>query len=1196
MALQHLRSGTANKRPLPTAMSDGQLAVNTNLASPGLFFKDGNGDLVKVGPVHIGTTAPNASPASTAATALVANTIYKILTVGTSDFTTVGASSNAVGVVFTASGTTTGTGTVSGEQGNEKGEQWLDTTGGTYVLKIYDGTAWRSESGTFVDASGDTMTGDLLFNNANIVFEGSAADDHETTLTVANPTADRTITLPNTTGTVITTGDTGSITSTMITDGTIVNADINASAEIAVSKLANGTARQLLQTDSGGSGVEFTSNVDVPGTLDVTSAATLDSTLTVSGNVVIGTANAESKLWLKNGSSSGSGNGAELNFGNTEGTGSIKYNDVSSKSMLFYVDGYEIMRLQDINTTAGSTNIEHRIGIGTSSPQSMLDVEDGAQFVERSTVGNNDPRIKLEKVVTDGTITGKITTDNLVSHDDILWTKADDSNVSGRIGNAPDIHNAGTDGDLAIQSEAGNIAFVTSSGGGAEQMRIDSSGRLLLGTTTEGEATADNLTIADSGHCGITLRSGTSSVGTIFFSDGTSGSAEYQGYVQYDHSANYLKWATAGTERMRIDSSGRVGIGITSPQTRFHSSGTTNGAQATFGITSSGLKISTFQKTGNDAGVILDAQESTNGTLAFNTRGSERMRIDSSGNVGIGTTGPSQSLTLRGEQFIETNSTAADSGNGIYWQSTTSGWTTSSAHAAIYGKRVDGSNGYLRFDTRSSGTTAERMRIDSSGNVGIGVSSLSSGDGNLTVLADGTGAGTANTRLFMTGYEGTSGNAAGLWFGARNNENTGVIGSRTASGNIAFETYSGGWGERMRIDSAGRVGIGKTNPNTTFEIYEATNPYIYLQNSTTGTGASDGFSLIEFGLDTYINNREAGNMIFLNNGSERLRIDSSGNVGIGVSSLSSSSRLTLLESAGNGQTLEIKGANTGGVGSQPGIKFTASTGDNIGGIFGDTNSDAVVLQSGGTERMRIDSSGATTFIKTVNNTAELLFGYGSSSGIYAGIGGQNHFNTNQLCDLLFYTNGSTGSRSPSERMRIDSSGNVLIGKSSASTSAGTGVQLITGSTASVDVVTNTASNIGVNHIYNLNATRNGYRYYVGIDGGIYNFSGNNVNLSDEREKKNIVDMDSTWSELKQWTLRQFHFNEQDNSEDKCYGVIAQQIETISPQVLSTFETNPTTARKGVKEQKMMWMAIKALQEAMAKIETLEQRLSDAGIA
>ena len=62
-----------------------------------------------------------------------------------------------------------------------------------------------------------------------------------------------------------------------IVDGTIVDADINASAEIAVSKLADGSARQLIQTDAAGTGVEWTSNVDVPGTLDVTSTATFDS-------------------------------------------------------------------------------------------------------------------------------------------------------------------------------------------------------------------------------------------------------------------------------------------------------------------------------------------------------------------------------------------------------------------------------------------------------------------------------------------------------------------------------------------------------------------------------------------------------------------------------------------------------------------------------------------------------------------------------------------------------------------------------------------------------------------------------------------------------------------------------------------------------------------------------------------------------
>ena len=133
-------------------------------------------------------------------------------------------------------------------------------------------------------AASPTFTGTVLLGqNAVLAFEGSANDDYETTITVTNPTADRTITIPNVTGTVVTTGDTGSVTSTMILDGTIANADISGTAEIAVSKLANGSARQLLQTASNGTDVEFTSNVDVPGTLDVTGVATFDSTSTFTG-------------------------------------------------------------------------------------------------------------------------------------------------------------------------------------------------------------------------------------------------------------------------------------------------------------------------------------------------------------------------------------------------------------------------------------------------------------------------------------------------------------------------------------------------------------------------------------------------------------------------------------------------------------------------------------------------------------------------------------------------------------------------------------------------------------------------------------------------------------------------------------------------------------------------------------------------
>ena len=110
----------------------------------------------------------------------------------------------------------------------------------------------------------------------------------------------------------------------------------------------------------------------------------------------------------------------------------------------------------------------------------------------------------------------------------------------------------------------GRLVFLTTSDGAAaptERMRIDSSGRLLIGTTTEGDGGADDLTVATSGNTGITIRTGTSNNGSLFFSDATSGAAEYAGFVQYVHSEDAMIFGTASTERMRIRSGGTIGMG-----------------------------------------------------------------------------------------------------------------------------------------------------------------------------------------------------------------------------------------------------------------------------------------------------------------------------------------------------------------------------------------------------------------------------------------------------------------------------------------------------------------------------------------------------------------------------------------------------------------------------------------------------------
>ncbi len=264
MASTHksLRSGTANKRPT-TSIADGQIALNTNTTSPGLFFKDSTGaTIIKVGPVHVGTTAPNASPAAGGSAGNSVGEIWldtSLTPVGVKiwngsafvNATPIG-STTVQGLLELATSAETQTGTDTDRAVTPAGLQSKvsDSTSTTSSTTIASSTAVKAAydlANAALPKSGGTVTGNLeIGSTGSLSFEGATADAFETTIAVTDPTADRTITLPDTTGTVVTTGDTGTVTSTMIADGTIVDADVNASAAIAHTKLANITAGSVL--------------------------------------------------------------------------------------------------------------------------------------------------------------------------------------------------------------------------------------------------------------------------------------------------------------------------------------------------------------------------------------------------------------------------------------------------------------------------------------------------------------------------------------------------------------------------------------------------------------------------------------------------------------------------------------------------------------------------------------------------------------------------------------------------------------------------------------------------------------------------------------------------------------------------------------------------------------------------------------
>ena len=268
--------------------------------------------------------------------------------------------------------------------------------------------------------------------------------------------------------------------------------------------------------------------------------------------------------------------------------------------------------------------------------------------------------------------------------------------------------------------------------------------------------------------------------------------------------------------------------------------------------------------------------------------------------------------------------------------------------------------------------------------------------------------------------------------------------------------------------------------------------------------------------------------------------------------------------------------------------------------IGHPASDSLAVTTGDTERMRITSSGNVGIDATSPQTM-LQIGDGSSGNgvpklrLHRG-SGSDYFEVDVAAgtpslkavgggNMKFFTSNT-------ERMMLSSSGEARFFASGVTliaarntASSGTSVTNIAGVFGSTDNTDGTVS----------------FRVYT--NGNVENTNDSYGQLSDIKLKENIVDATSQWDDFKAVRFRKFNFKEETGHETFTQlGVIAQELELVSPGLV--YETPDRdeegndlgTTTKAVKSSILVKKAMVALQEAMERIETLEQRLADAGIA
>ena len=246
-----------------------------------------------------------------------------------------------------------------------------------------------------------------------------------------------------------------------------------------------------------------------------------------------------------------------------------------------------------------------------------------------------DNAAKLATTSTGVDITGTLTSDglifdaadfvNITAKESLAITIDSDNNQASRNFS---IYNDGTSQALFRAFDTGDISFYEDTGTTPKFFWDASAESLGIGTSSPSSywANADDLVVATSGNTGISVVSGTTSLGYLIFADSTAGGDNTRGGLGYDHSTNNMLFRVNNDTKMTIDSSGNVGIGTSSPNNLLTLNSNTANTAMTIQSSDSGGAAVVF-------GDQSDFSRGRDDSMSFETNNlSEAMRIDSSGN------------------------------------------------------------------------------------------------------------------------------------------------------------------------------------------------------------------------------------------------------------------------------------------------------------------------------------------------------------------------------------------------------------------------------------------------------------------------------------------------------------------------------------------------------------------------------------